>query len=377
MNDTRELNLVAGLREHIPGGAGLVEAERQLSAEISAATGAASAVGTSGAVGTAGAAGAHPERHAALKQARRAGSQPRTARGYRHRLAMAGTIAAAIGAAVAVAVAGIQGESADPTANASGRTSPSATHAAGQAIAPRPVSSAAELVAYATQAAAAAPPFDPKPHQWIYAKAVYLYASSARPTGRRISFGAFWERADGREVASRQDGVLHVSSHGVWFHTPGWAAPGWPHASYPYVESLPTSPARLKAIIVANLKTNRNPNLGSGQIRIFNAIGYLMESFILPPKLRVGLYGVLASLPGVHFDRSATDIAGRHGVGLSMLQGSGKAEIVINPKTYAYMGYQDVLFAHFIYKRLIRHMWFSGASAQLGFGIVQHAGQTP
>ncbi len=41
---------------------------------------------------------------------------------------------------------------------------------------------------------------------------------------------------------------------------------GWPNSSYPYLNSLPSSPAKLKAIIEAGLKAE-NYVIGSGSWR--------------------------------------------------------------------------------------------------------------
>jgi hypothetical protein len=62
---------------------------------------------------------------------------------------------------------------------------------------------------------------------------------------------------------------------------------------------------------------------------------------VLPPKLLAAVYGVLATDPAVHFDRSVTDNAGQTGVGFYTIRGSSpgfKDELMINPSTYAYMG---------------------------------------
>jgi RNA polymerase sigma factor (sigma-70 family) len=78
---------------------------------------------------------------------------------------------------------------------------------------------------------------------------------------------------------------------------------GWPSASYPYLESLPTNPARLTALIKANLKAEPDPigADGEGNVGVFNAIQALMENVVLPPRLLAGLYGVQARDPAVRF----------------------------------------------------------------------------
>jgi hypothetical protein len=103
----------------------------------------------------------------------------------------------------------------------------------------------------------------------------------------------------------------------------------------------------------------------------------------LPARLDASFYRLLATLPGVHFDRSATDIAGRHEVGFYAIEeGYLKTEIVINPTTYAYVGDKAVAIRshtnvaadgiyHYHKGQLLD--WTGLIQA----GIVQHAGQLP
>lgn len=64
-----------------------------------------------------------------------------------------------------------------------------------------------------------------------------------------------------------------------------------------------------------------------------------MISFPLPARFQAELYAVVVGLPGVRFDPSAADAAGRRGIGLYLIQdGFLKQEIIINPRTYTFMG---------------------------------------
>jgi len=258
-----------------------------------------------------------------------------------------------------------------------------------------PADTAAQLVDYATLAAAAGPAFNPGPHQWIYTDV--LQATSSAGTGGYLK-GApdgrleqkIWTRADYQEYAYLKNGKLVIAASNLprSAKTGQAAVPapfGWPSVSYAYLNSLPTSPARLMAVIQDNLR--RQPNAigaeGTGNVGVFNAVQALMQNVVLPPRLLATLYGVLARDPGVHFERSVTDLAGRTGVGFSTVQeGYLKEQIVINPKTYAYMGYVDVAVraysstgldgtAHFRAGQIL------GWGALLGSGIVQHPGQLP
>src|SRR5258708_13145273 len=118
---------------------------------------------------------------------------------------------------------------------------------------PGPAVAAAQLVAYATRAAAAAPAVDPKPDEWIYTKTLAATSSAGEggmlfgpPDGRAVQQS--WNRVDGRQQAYLQHGKLVFSSllpAGAVAPTPG----GWPNISYPYLDSLPSRPANPTPVI--------------------------------------------------------------------------------------------------------------------------------
>jgi hypothetical protein len=350
-----ELTLVARLRQDLPAGIDLAGPGRRLAAEISAT-----------------APDGRPLQHGGTGK-----------RGHGRRVVLAAAIAAAL-AAVALIVA-----RAVPAAHRPG-PEPAAGSEAGLvpvAAAPRPAATAAQLVAYATRAAAAAPAFDPKSHDWIYTKTLAATSSAGQggllfgpPDGTAVTQN--WARVDGRELAYLQHGKLVVSAGGG---EPG----GWPDSSYPYLNSLPSRPAELKAVIEANLKA-QNYVVGSGNIGVFNAIQALMENKVLPLRLRAVLYAVLARDPAVHFDPRVTDFAGQDGVAFyTRQQGYLKVEIVINPRTCAYMGDRYVAYrAHNLPAAInngvpsgpylhIAKGQITGEEAVLQSGTVARVGQVP
>lgn len=353
-----ELTLIARLRDDVPG-VDLAGPERLLAGEISAA-------------GEAG---------GAARQAR--GSRVRGARGkrgYGRRIVVVGAVAAVAAAAAVIVVQGAGDQAGKRPATAAGSPRPSSV-----AAVPGPAATAAQLVAYAIRAAAASPVFDPKPDEWIYTKTLAATSSAGEggmlfgpPNGKAVSQS--WTRVDGREVAFLQNGKLVIS--------PGGGEPGgWPNVSYPYLDSLPSSPAKLKAVIEAGLKA-QNYVVGSGNIGVFNAIQALIENVVLPVKLRAGLYGVLARDPAVHFDPRVADFAGQTGVAFYTYQeGYLKVEIVINPRTYAYLGEKDVAYRARSLPAVVnngvpsgpyihvKQGQITGEDAVLASGIVRHAGQ--
>ena len=293
-----------------------------------------------------------------------------------------------LAAAVAAGIIVWSGHSA-PTGPPVGKPRPSAGHSF------RLAGSADQLVDYATLAAAAGPAFNPGPHQWVYTDVLRATSSAGaggylkgRPDGRMEQ--KTWTRVDYQKYAYLKNGKLVITTSNVPRSAKTGRAVrpvpfGWPSVSYRYLNSLPTSPARLLAVIKANLKAQQDPigAEGAGHLGVFNAVQTLLQNTVLPPRLLAGLYGVLARDPGVRFERSVTDLAGRTGVGFSTVQeGYLKEQIVINPKTYAYMGYVDVAVrahsstgldgtAHFHKGQIL------GWEALLGSGIVRHPGQLP
>src|SRR5262249_53620031 len=135
--------------------------------------------------------------------------------------------------------------------------------------------------------------------------------------------------------------------------------------------TLPADPAALRHVILANNHSN--------SAAAFRAIDGLLGDYPLPTRFQAELYAVLSGLPGVRFDRSATDFAGRHGIGLYMIQTDfWKMEIIIDPRTYTYMGVLVVATkTHTEYGRYVPKGRIQAWNAVLGSAIVKKAGQVP
>ncbi len=255
--------------------------------------------------------------------------------------------------------------------------------------------SAAQLVDYATLSAAPGPAFNPGPHQWIYTDVLQATSSAgtggflAGPPNGRLNQKT-WTRVDFQEYAYLKKGKLVIAASDVPRSAKTGQAVepvpfGWPSVSYAYLNSLPTGPQRLMAIIKDNLKTEPDPigAEGTGNAGVFDAVQALLRNTVLPPRLLAGLYGVLARDPVVHFERSVTDLAGRSGVGFCTVQeGYLEEQIVINPRTYAYMGYVEVAVRAHTSTGLdgtehFRRGQVLGWEAMLASGIVQRPGQLP
>jgi hypothetical protein len=313
--------------------------------------------------------------------AQQAAAQPRPVRRarpvWRGRtgLIVAGLAAAAVAGAVVLVIA--------PPGQ---HSPPSSRHSAQRVTHPRlgPARTEAQLVAYATRLAASAPGSAPRPHQWIYARTETASSSAGGggflfgPPNERV-FGREWFRADGKLDATYVHGHLRFSRAGL--ATMG----GWKSVSYSYLNSLPSSPKQLEAVILADNNPRMPWYVHAKDRAIFAAVANLFlgeqDGVVIPPKLKADLYRLLSVLPGVHFDRT-TDLAGRHGMGFFMKFGWYKQEVVINPKTYAYMG-DEYLAIKAHTSVALDGTWHIKKDQVLGWGallriaVVQRAGQLP
>jgi hypothetical protein len=231
---------------------------------------------------------------------------------------------------------------------------------------------AVELVDYATRSAAQTPPLVPGPHDWAYFEKFYGLSSSGGPDGTgdaqtwqqvaTTSFAMSWHRGP----------LTHGVSGGTGARLNGWPGPN-SATMYAYLAALPAAPAELRKIILTN--NDGKPDAA------FAAIEGLFGNFLLSDRLQAELYAVLVSLPDVGFTGDAVDAAGRHGVGLYLAHDGRLDAIIVNARTYAYMG--GVSFAvqgHPSYAALLAHPDSATpleSTAILNSGIVSQPGQVP
>ena len=157
---------------------------------------------------------------------------------------------------------------------------------------------------------------------------------------------------------------------------------------YSYLLSLPTTPSALRAVIVHNLETSPNhqrPRAALATSECGEPFRNTLSGTVLPPKLLVAVYGILATDPAVHFDKSVTDNAGQTGVGFYAVEGAWRYEIMINPTTYAYMGSDYVTVttwtqhwtADGVTHTKVIKKGYGGWTDLVASGIVQEPGQKP
>lgn len=110
--------------------------------------------------------------------------------------------------------------------------------------------------------------------------------------------------------------------------------------------ALPTNPTQL-----ANLVSNRSIEAGPpGALEDFIQVGDLLRATYAPPTLRVALFQVASSIPGVLLIGPTTDRLGRKGIGIAIprtpsdpAQGaSGLFELIFDPTTSALLDEQTL-----------------------------------
>jgi hypothetical protein len=341
---------------------------------------------------------------------------PRKPRGLRPasrwgmRPVIAGALAVAIGGGTAIGVTVARsGHPSQTTANPSQTTAwsgrPTAAWPQSEPSYGR-ATTAAQLIDYATRASVAGPGRAPRPDEWVVTKFELAVSSQQGTSG--IPFGPLdqrrvdlqWHSPNGcyntnslafpASLAATKTvtGKLTVSENPDAKYggaTSCLSLAGWKSVSYAYLDSLPTDPVKLEAVILRYNHTGSM--LPTPADAVFAAITTLLEDgepegVVVPPRLEATFYRILQQLPGVHFEND-TDLAGRHGLGFwKLTEGYLKYEIVIDPATYHYMGSKEVAVTDHTDtatdgSRLIKAGQVLNWQALLGDAIVQHPGQLP
>jgi hypothetical protein len=284
-----------------------------------------------------------------------AGARPRRPR-VQVRL-LAGAVAA--GAAVAVAV----------TAGAvDGRRPPSGG-----------VRLVAETQALADGAArrAAKEPWKARPDQWGYVK-ILLDTTKAKGGSTLGEPNRRWtaekvNRLDGRKWAAWENGKMIV-------HDGRNAGDGFNDYPPTKITSLPADPA---ALLAAVYRQNRRDHSSDLQVGAFITLDTILEHHVLPPRVGAAVYGAIVRIPGVRLQRGVKDAAGRSGSALYLVSGKLRYDIIVNPKTYEYLGWRVMAVRGYVekYSPSRSQRTKAGAilvvTARLAVGVVDRPDQRP
>ena len=263
-----------------------------------------------------------PPSHAAFTQARAAllaraaGRAPEPKRSRRRlRLPRTGAGLIAVGALAAVAAAGVVVLTSGGT-DEDGRPRP--------ALPGPPVGSVALAANVLDRASAAAGHrrFTPlRPHEWIYTK---MSVTTGTGPGGVVTGGPYrtqveetWWRADGRRSARIANGKLFVGPVNVG-----------PQREFSY-DPLPTDPDALL----------RRVGAGTGGYEMaYQTLINILASTVRPPKEEAAIFQAIERIPRVTLIKGKVDAAGRPAIALGLETGYDHEEVLLDPKTYAYLG---------------------------------------
>jgi len=209
-----------------------------------------------------------------------------------------------------------------PAAQAGGAASSTAAATPSETSAPPTTDvTAATLLRKVGAAAGAQPGGWPNAAYW-YVKSTYIRAS--KPYTREI-----WQAHYGSGVLD-DNGVGSVSVLGNAQFIVGLKTLTWDQ-----LYQLPTDPAKLKAVLVADDKGESDYGGASGTL--FSDIGDLLTESPASPALRQALYDVAATIPGVTIKDDYTDRLGRTGTAVSFggNDSTGLPMLVIDPSNGA------------------------------------------
>ncbi|MFD2691507.1 CU044_5270 family protein [Streptomyces phyllanthi] len=123
-------------------------------------------------------------------------------------------------------------------------------------------------------------------------------------------------------------------------------SPGTPaginRPTYRWLASLPTDPGELLDELYRLTKTVEGEEKAQA---VFDKIGYLLGTSVMPPRTAAALYEAAAKIPGVTRMENAVDPAGRPGVGIRRVDQrvSWATEWIFDSETLTYLGERTYL----------------------------------
>jgi hypothetical protein len=148
-----------------------------------------------------------------------------------------------------------------------------------------------------------------------------------------------------------------------------------------YLPSMPTDPRALLAFLTRLGLAGPLPGASTSEQAndLGKAVDYLMQTTYLLPAQQAALFELMAQTPGFTVVHGARDAVGRVGVAVKWTFWGAPAEIILSPKTFAYLG--DRTWPEPDFKgckdcQNIRRNGYDGA-ALIKIGFVDRAGQVP
>lgn len=266
----------------------------------------------------------------------RIGPRTRRRRSWRTRPAKRVAVTTSVAAAAAAAAAALI---VVPGHSPSAHPAPGGT---GVRLAPATINVAA--VRFLRQAAATTrrqPASAPGPDQYVYTETEYANGDKSQ----------MWLSADGNRdglerkpyavlpsctVAQAEIATEELEKN-TTAHTP---IPCAGDEDAGYLPSMPTDPRALLAYLT-NLglaDTGAGASTSEQANDLGKAVDFLMQTTYLLPAQQAALFELMAQTPGFTVVHGARDAVGRVGVAIKWTFEGGPAEIILNPRTYAYLG---------------------------------------
>ncbi|MGV9989507.1 CU044_5270 family protein [Streptomyces sp. NPDC003374] len=112
--------------------------------------------------------------------------------------------------------------------------------------------------------------------------------------------------------------------------------------TYKWLAALPTDPDDLLRLLQARTRVTEGESRDQA---VFEAVGELLRSTIMPPANASALYKAVERIPGVTVIPDAVDAAGRHGIGITRVDPSSatRSEWIFDRHTLAYLGSRSYL----------------------------------
>ncbi|MFG1955393.1 CU044_5270 family protein [Micromonospora sp. NPDC048830] len=132
-----------------------------------------------------------------------------------------------------------------------------------------------------------------------------------------------------------------------------------------YLSDLPTDAA---AMLTYLQRMSEGAEASSEQT--FANVGVLIRRGYLPAQSRAALYEAATKIPGVVASPAVTDAAGRSGIGVSLAGKIDRYDLIFDPQTYQFLGWQVVPGDANAVQQTRREV-------VLDVAIVDRAGQTP
>jgi hypothetical protein len=113
----------------------------------------------------------------------------------------------------------------------------------------------------------------------------------------------------------------------------------------PGYRALPTDPARMLAYLYRIDDPTDTYSRGMDpDERAFLKASYALYLARPAPAVQAAVLEAVSRIPGVTLVPEATDAAGRHGVAVARTGDNYRQELIFDPKTYAYYGFNNQLF---------------------------------